>query len=149
MIFISKDTFNGLSYKIEKDYIIKSLYESWEAKQIQDFIDKNNLVNYITNHDEILVHIKDKVTYVPSIFGIETIEERKEIAKEYNAKSKEDFIKERNKRIKERDRKDTLIHYRGVLKRTKKFIRRQYYIYKIESLKVSYDENILLNSLVF
>jgi len=172
--FISKDTFNSLPYHIEKGYkiygqqyildlseeikcilntILKgdslfSMYESWESTIIQDFIDKNGLDNYVTNHDEILVHSKEKVSYVPGIFGIETAEERKEIVKVYNSKTQEDFIREREERIKEQDRRSIIIHYKGVLKRTKNFYKRQGYIYKIESLKVSFNENLLTESLL-
>ena len=172
--FISKDIFNALPYRVEKGYkilgnqyildlskeiryilnhILKedtlySIYEVWESNVLQDFIDKNSLVNYITNHDEILVHSKETVSYIPSIFGTETIKEREEIAKLYNSKTQEDFIREREERIKEKDRRDSIIHYKGVLKRTKNFFKRQAYIYKIESLKVSHNENLLSDSLL-
>ena len=118
-------------------------YEKWEKELLTDFIQKNNISEYITNHDEIIVHSEESITYVPSIFELETKEERALIAEKYNSKTKEDFIKERDKKFKEEVREYQLIKNYGILKRCKRPEKITEYRLKIESLKVSYDENLL------
>lgn len=122
------------------------MYETWEKEVVSDFIRKNRLDSYITNHDEILVPKSVHIKYIPSYFGYESAEERQILAKKYNNTAIEDFIAKRDARIKEEERTGTLIHYHGVLKRTKNPIKRLGYFMKIESLKLSYDENFLTNS---
>jgi len=163
----SKKDYNSLPFRIEKGTInIKDtfdfdlfleisiildnisiklwhVYEQWERKVIKEFIKKNKLKRYITNHDEVLVHKSEEVSYIPEIFELETIEERLEYAKKENAVSIKEYIIRRDKRIAEEKRIEKLKFCYGILKRCKKHNVRMKYFFRIESLKVSNNENLI------
>jgi len=105
----------------DKEDSLFALYETWEKKQIQNFIKGNNLKlgEYSSNHDEVLVNTKVKIDYVPSIFGKETNEERKEILKEYKEQTLKDFkIKVKKKREK-KEQENFIRNSYGVYRRCK------------------------------
>jgi len=116
-------------------------YENWERNKITDFIKLNNLTNFITNHDEILVYKTEinKVKYIPDIFSIQTISQRESIILK-NRRNSYEMMKRETKKLEENER---LIFLYSVRKRCKKQKMINKYNLKILSLKCSGDEDFL------
>jgi len=162
-MFITKKTLNKLPYQIEKGIkpdisntilnglyieikeIIKTFkytlfheYEIWERQMNQSIIDINGLTKYISNHDELLIHKSEQIHYIPSMYDMETIEERLVFANRVNNLSKEDFIKERDIRNRQNQYECELIKARSIRKRCKRPEAIIKYDIKIAELKASY-----------